>query len=91
MFMPTKNKTLTKAVAYYRTSSQSNVGEDKDSLPRQKRAVEGYAKSNSIEIVAFEYDKSTSGKGSLALDDREMFPVLIKTCQEQHIHMILDF
>jgi DNA invertase Pin-like site-specific DNA recombinase len=89
MFMPAKKRTLTKAVAYYRTSSQANVGAEKDSLPRQKRAVESYAKANGYEIVASEYDKSTSGKGSLALDDREMFPVLISTCREQNIHVIL--
>ena len=35
---------MKKAVAYYRTSSMSNVGEDKDSLKRQQRAVEKYAK-----------------------------------------------
>jgi len=87
--MPTKKRRLTKAVAYYRTSSQANVGEDKDSLKRQQRAVEGYADSNDIEIVTSEYDKSTSGKGSLALDDRQMFPVLISTCREQGIHVIL--
>ena len=34
---------MKKAVAYYRTSSMSNVGEDKDSLKRQQRAVETYA------------------------------------------------
>ena len=28
-----------KAVAYYRTSSAANVGEDKDSLKRQHKAV----------------------------------------------------
>jgi DNA invertase Pin-like site-specific DNA recombinase len=89
MYMAIKKRPLTKAVAYYRTSSQANVGEDKDSLKRQQRAVEGYADSNGIEIVASKYDKSTSGRGSLALDDREMFPVLIKTCQEQNIHVIL--
>ena len=32
-----------KAFAYYRTSSGANVGEDKDTLKRQRAAVEAYA------------------------------------------------
>ena len=36
-------KPLTKAVAYYRTSSAANIGGDKDSLARQRGAVEAYA------------------------------------------------
>ena len=31
------------AVAYYRTSSAANVGDDKDSLRRQQEAVMSYA------------------------------------------------
>ena len=52
------NKT---AVAYYRTSSASNVGADKDSLKRQKEAVHSYAKQNKIKIVQEYYDASVSG------------------------------
>src|SRR6204780_5359868 len=33
-----------KAIAYYRTSSAANVGEDKDSQKRQEAAVEAFAK-----------------------------------------------
>ena len=49
------------AVAYYRTSSATNVGADKDSLKRQKEAVANYAKSNKIEIVREFYDAAVSG------------------------------
>jgi hypothetical protein len=31
---------LTKAIAYFRTSSATNVSEDKDTLKRQRAAVE---------------------------------------------------
>jgi DNA invertase Pin-like site-specific DNA recombinase len=41
-----------KAVAYYRTSSAANVGDDKDSRARQERAVHCYAEQNGITIVA---------------------------------------
>jgi hypothetical protein len=50
-----------KAIAYYRTSSATNVGADKDSLARQKAAVTAYAKANKIAIVAEFYDAAVSG------------------------------
>ncbi|WP_244600106.1 recombinase family protein [Blastochloris tepida] len=49
------------ALAYYRTSSASNVGADKDSLARQKAAVEAYAKRAGLTIVAEFYDAAVSG------------------------------
>ena len=39
--MPSKD--LVKAFAYLRTSSSTNVGEDKDSQPRQLEAIERFA------------------------------------------------
>ncbi len=67
----------TPAVAYYRTSSATNVSKprpaspiaeatksvqfDKDSLPRQQEAVRGYAKANRLEIVQEFYDAAVSG------------------------------
>ena len=52
---------MTNCLAYYRTSSVTNVGEDKDSLKRQKQAVEEYAKKNKLNIVREFYDKAVSG------------------------------
>jgi len=49
------------AAAYYRTSSASNVGADKDSLKRQQEAVAAYATANGIEIVKEYYDAAVSG------------------------------
>jgi DNA invertase Pin-like site-specific DNA recombinase len=49
------------AVAYYRTSSASNVGEDKDSQKRQRDAVASYAKRHKLEIVREFYDAAVSG------------------------------
>jgi hypothetical protein len=37
------HKELTKAVAYLRTSSMTNVGEDKDSGRRQRAAIAQFA------------------------------------------------
>jgi DNA invertase Pin-like site-specific DNA recombinase len=50
-----------KSVAYYRTSSASNVGADKDTLDRQRDAVMSYAASNKLTIVAEYYDAAVSG------------------------------
>ena len=52
---------MKKAVAYYRTSSMSNVGEDKDSLKRQKFAVESYSQKHGYEIKAAKYDAGVTG------------------------------
>jgi DNA invertase Pin-like site-specific DNA recombinase len=49
------------AVTYYRTSSATNVGADKDSLPRQQDAVQAYAAANGIEVVREFYDAAVSG------------------------------
>jgi DNA invertase Pin-like site-specific DNA recombinase len=50
-----------KAFAYYRTSSATNVGTDKDSLARQKAAVAAYAKAHGIRIDDEFYDAAVSG------------------------------
>ena len=50
-----------KAIAYYCTSSATNVGPDRDSLARQKAAVTAYAKAHSIRIVHEAYDAAVSG------------------------------
>ena len=50
-----------KAVAYLRTSSRANVGEDKDSEKRQLAAIEAYARSAGFEVVESFYDAAVSG------------------------------
>ena len=51
----------TTAVAYYRTSSATNVGSDKDSLKRQEDAVRAYAAKHGLAIVREYYDAAVSG------------------------------
>lgn len=51
----------TAAVAYYRTSSATNVGGDKDSLKRQQDAVRTYAAAHRLKIVHEYYDAAVSG------------------------------
>ena len=49
------------AMAYLRTSSAANVGEDKDSARRQRLAIERHAKAAGLEIVAEFADEAVSG------------------------------
>jgi len=49
------------ACAYFRTSSPTNVGADKDSLPRQQDAVRTYAQAHGLEVVREFYDASVRG------------------------------
>ena len=62
-------------VAYFRTSSATNVGSDKDSLKRQQEAVQAYAKSNKLQIVREFYDEAVSGAD--AIDARDGFSDLL--------------
>jgi len=52
-----------KAVAYMRTSSATNVGEDKDSEQRQRQAIERFAAANGYQIAEGDwfYDAAVSG------------------------------
>ena len=64
-------KGLIKAVAYLRTSSKTNVGEDKDSDKRQRAAIHAYAKAAGYEIVGEFYDIAV--KGADPVGDRPEF------------------
>ena len=52
---------MKKAVAYLRTSSAANVGQDKDSEKRQLAAINAFARANGYEIVGSYYDAAVSG------------------------------
>lgn len=62
-------------VAYYRTSSTTNVGEDKDSQTRQRLSVEAYAQRHDLTIVQEYYDAGV--KGADAVDVRPGFAEMI--------------
>jgi DNA invertase Pin-like site-specific DNA recombinase len=68
-------KELTKAVAYFRTSSATNVGEDKDSAKRQRDAISGFAKRAGYELVAEFSDDAV--KGSDPVDVRPGFAAML--------------
>ena len=54
-------QTTATAVAYLRTSSAANVGEDKDSAQRQRDAIVAYARRAGLEVVEQFYDAAVSG------------------------------
>lgn len=75
------------AAAYYRTSSATNVGGDKDSEKRQRDAVEAYAKSSGIKIVDSFYDAAVSGDDDLAT--REGFAEMLDCIEGNGVRTVL--
>lgn len=63
------------AVAYYRTSSAANVGDNKDSLRRQQEAVASYGKRVGLKIIREFYDPAVSGADPI--DQRPGFADLL--------------
>ena len=68
------------AVAYYRTSSMSNVGNDKDSLKRQQLSVESYARQHGYEIKTATYDAGLTGDSAVA--QRQGIIELLEYCHQ---------
>jgi DNA invertase Pin-like site-specific DNA recombinase len=81
------NKQLVKAVAYLRTSSQTNVGADKDSDKHQLAAITGYAKAAGFEVVDTYYDAAVSG--SDAITDRPGFAEMLARLLSNGVRTII--
>ncbi len=64
------------AVAYLRTSSAANVGQDKDSDKRQRAAIAAFAAANGFSVVGEFYDAAVSG--SDAVDQRAGFVAMLQ-------------
>jgi len=77
----------TKCVAYYRTSSLTNVSESKDSKKRQSRVCKQYAKNNRLEISDEFYDAGVAG--SLNIFERGAFASMIEYCEANNISKIV--
>jgi DNA invertase Pin-like site-specific DNA recombinase len=75
------------AVAYYRTSSATNVGADKDSERRQREAVASYARTAKLEVAAEFYDAAVSGADSV--DTRAGFVALLAYCAAHDVAVVL--
>lgn len=68
-------RTQMPAVAYFRTSSASNAGPNKDSLKRQQDAVRTYARNHNLRIVREFDDPAVSGADPI--QDRPGFSKLL--------------
>jgi DNA invertase Pin-like site-specific DNA recombinase len=53
------------AIGYTRTSSAANVGEGKDSVPRQRKAIQAYANKAGYTIVAWFDDPAVAGTDAI--------------------------
>ena len=73
--------------AYYRTSSNTNVGNDKDSKKRQQHSVRTYAQSKGLNVVREFYDKGVSG--TLDVLNRPSFMEMLNYCEENKVSIII--
>jgi DNA invertase Pin-like site-specific DNA recombinase len=80
-------KELTKAIAYFRTSSATNVGADKDTLKRQREAVSTFAKAADYEIIAEYTDDAV--KGSDPVDQRPGFADMLRHIASNGVRTII--
>jgi DNA invertase Pin-like site-specific DNA recombinase len=53
------------AIGYTRTSSAANVGDDKDSVTRQRKAIQAYANKAGYKIVAWFDDPAVAGADAI--------------------------
>ena len=72
----------TKCVSYYRTSSSTNTGEEKDSLKRQKSVVHRYCDNNGYEIES-EFYETLRGDGEIL--SRPKFMEMMGYCDSNDV------
>jgi DNA invertase Pin-like site-specific DNA recombinase len=75
------------AVGYVRTSSAANVGQDKDSEPRQRRAIERFAKHAGFQILDWFNDPAVSG--SDPIETRPGFAALLNRIEANGVRVVL--
>jgi DNA invertase Pin-like site-specific DNA recombinase len=85
--MGKRSRNLLAAVAYFRTSSASNVGGDKDSLKRQRLVIAGFASRAGYQIVDEFYDAAVSG--SDAIEDRPGFGALLDKIESNGVRTVI--
>src|SRR5437899_929806 len=75
------------AIGYTRTSSAANVGDDKDSVTRQRKAIQTYAKRAGYHIVAWFDDPAV--KGGDAIDVRPGFGAALEQIAGNGVRTII--
>jgi DNA invertase Pin-like site-specific DNA recombinase len=82
-----RKRNLISAVGYVRTSSATNVGADKDSEPRQRRAIERFAKAAGFTIVDWFHDPAVSGADPI--ESRPGFAALLNRIDGNGVRVVL--
>lgn len=84
---PRARKARIEAVAYLRTSSAANVGADKDSDKRQRRAIEAFAKGAGLALVGEFYDAAVSGADPI--EGRRGFAALLDRIEGKGVRTVI--
>jgi DNA invertase Pin-like site-specific DNA recombinase len=77
------------AIAYLRTSSAANVGEDKDSDRRQRRAIEAFARRGGYEIAEGDWFYDPAVSGDDAIESRPGFSTLLDRIEGDGVRTVL--
>ncbi|MGO8916065.1 MAG: recombinase family protein [Stellaceae bacterium] len=78
---------MTVCIAYLRTSSATNVGQDKDSERRQRAAIEAFAERAGLAVAREFNDAAVSGADALAA--RPGFAALLSWAAENDVRTII--
>jgi DNA invertase Pin-like site-specific DNA recombinase len=78
---------LPKAIAYFRTSSETNVGADKDTVKRQREAVSKFAKAAGYALIAEYSDDGV--KGADPVDQRPAFADMLRHIASNGVRTII--
>jgi DNA invertase Pin-like site-specific DNA recombinase len=82
-----RKRNLEKAVGYVRTSSATNVGQDKDSEKRQRAAIEAFAKRGGFELIARFNDPAVSGADPI--ETRPGFSALLDRIEGNGVRTVI--
>jgi DNA invertase Pin-like site-specific DNA recombinase len=85
----TSKNTRTKAVAYLRTSSAANVGADKDSETRQRKAIAAYAKGARFGIAAEDWFYDPAVSGADPIESRPGFNRLLDRIENNGVRTVI--